>query len=319
MAVPHRTAFLVIPTSIALTVLFCLFSGVTDSSKDNRSKSRSDRLLDLLQETTKTPSPKTSFNNGHQASKLNQSNAAALPTLVPDIPPDTASIALPIRVALLSQSPINTFRTTGGAICLRPDGQALSNKELKNLIHSRSRGWIRCSGGAIRINGRGYRHDVDLIGRQDGWIAVNELDLEQYVASVVGAEMPHHWSLEALKAQAVAARSYALVHLARPATIDYHLGDTTRWQAYGGESTRSMKTRKATQETRGIILSYKGGIVESLYAANRDISAEAHGHLGASMSQEGAQSLASQGLRFNEILGSYYQGASLARLRRDGD
>ena len=64
-----------------------------------------------------------------------------------------------------------------------------------------------------------------------------------------------------------------------------------------------------------MILSYQGGIVESLYAATHQISQEAHGHLGASMSQHGAQDLALQGLRYNEILGRYYQGASLARLQ----
>jgi stage II sporulation protein D len=65
-----------------------------------------------------------------------------------------------------------------------------------------------------------------------------------------------------------------------------------------------------------LILSYQGGIVESLYAATSEISLEAHGHLGASMSQHGAQDLASRGLRYNEILGQYYRGASLARLRQ---
>ena len=55
----------------------------------------------------------------------------------------------------------------------------------------------------------------------------------------VGAEMPSHWNPEALKAQAVAARSYTLVHLVRPADSDFNLGDTTRWQAYGGINTQS--------------------------------------------------------------------------------
>ena len=63
-----------------------------------------------------------------------------------------------------------------------------------------------------------------------------------------------------------------------------------------------------------MILSYSGGILESLYASNAQVSAEAYGHLGASMSQTGAQQLASQGLPFNAILGRYYSGASLARL-----
>jgi SpoIID/LytB domain protein len=55
--------------------------------------------------------------------------------------------------------------------------------------------------------------------------------------------------------------------------------------------------------------------VEQQAAATREISLEAHGSLGASMSQHGAQELAQQGMTYNAILGHYYQGASLARLR----
>jgi peptidoglycan hydrolase-like amidase len=68
--------------------------------------------------------------------------------------------------------------------------------------------------------------------------------------------------------------------------------------------------------TRGLILSYRGGIVESLYAANRELANEAHGQLGASMSQQGARMLALRGYRYSQILATYYRGASLARLRR---
>jgi peptidoglycan hydrolase-like amidase len=75
------------------------------------------------------------------------------------------------------------------------------------------------------------------------------------------------------------------------------------------------RTRQAASSTTGLILSYQGAIVESLYAANRQISLEAHGHLGASMSQHGAQAMAERGYRYNQILGRYYPGASLARLR----
>ena len=176
--------------------------------------------------------------------------------------------------------------------------------------------WIETTlGESVLLNGQAYAGRLRVIAEEGGLLVVNHLPLEQYVASVVGAEMPSSWNLEALKAQAVAARSYALAHMARPASAHWHLGDTTRWQAYRGLSSSSERTRRAADETAGLILSYQGGIVESLYAANSQISAEAHGHLGASMSQEGAQSLASSGQRYNQILGHYYRGASLARLR----
>jgi peptidoglycan hydrolase-like amidase len=177
--------------------------------------------------------------------------------------------------------------------------------------------WLETSAGhGVRVNGQGYDGRVRVLRDQGGLLAVNHLPLEAYVASVVGAEMPSSWNLEALKAQAVAARSYALAHMARPANRHWHLGNTTRWQAYRGLASSHDRTRQAAADTRGLILSYQGGIVESLYAATSEISMEAHGHLGASMSQHGAQALASSGQRYNEILGHYYRGASLARLRQ---
>lgn len=177
--------------------------------------------------------------------------------------------------------------------------------------------WLETTRGqALQLNGKAYEGRLRILPGADGLLAVNHLPLEAYVASVVGAEMPSSWSMEALKAQAVAARSYALAHMARPANRHWHLGNTTRWQAYRGLASISERTRAAADATSGLILSYQGGIVESLYAATSEISMEAHGHLGASMSQHGAQSLASNGQRYNQILGHYYRGASLARLRQ---
>ena len=82
------------------------------------------------------------------------------------------------------------------------------------------------------------------------------------------------------------------------------------------ETSSTTASRPATRETSGLILSHPDGIVESLYASNAQRRASAHGHLGASMSQSGAQHLAGQGHRFNAILGMYDAEASLARLTR---
>ena len=270
-------------------------------------------LLDLLEDSSES---RTAVNDSGQPSIALAEPKPSVP--VPEIPTGTGSVPLPIRVALFSQVPIKSVVTDSETICRLPSGRVITDEQVNALLRSDAGGRIRCREGRLAINASPYRHTVELINRGEGWLAINELDLEPYIASVVGAEMPSYWAAEALKAQAVAARSYALAHLARPATADYHLGDTTRWQAYKGDASRSLNTRDATQATEGIILSYQGGIVESLYAANSAISAEAHGHLGASMSQEGAQSLALKGMKYNEILGHFYRGASLARLRDDG-
>lgn len=312
MAPSHRTAvqlllmILVIATAAGAAYRF---AGRDEGSTAEESTS----LLDLLEDSSE---PRTVPSDSDQPSITTAVQTP--PPLVPEIPTGTGSVALPIRVALLSQVPINSVATDPATRCRMPSGRVITDEQVNALLRSDAGGRIRCRGGRLSINASPYRHTVELINRGEGWLAINELDLEPYIASVVGAEMPSYWAAEALKAQAVAARSYALAHLARPASADYHLGDTTRWQAYKGDASRTVTTRDATQATQGIILSYQGGIVESLYAANSAISAEAHGHLGASMSQEGAQNLALKGLKYNEILGHFYRGASLARLRDDG-
>ena len=247
------------------------------------------------------------------------SRTAAVQTpknVVPKVPLGAEAVPLDIRVGLVSQTPVTAFWPGRDVLCRNHAGSVIPAQQLGSTIASSTQQEIHCSGGHVQINQQRYLGDVSLLKGQRDWLAVISLDLETYVASVVGAEMPSKWHQEALKAQAVAARSYALAHLARPATTAYHLGDTTRWQVYSGETSTTQASRTATWETRGIILSYAGGIVESLYASNEQVSAEAHGHLGASMSQTGAQQLARQGLSFNAILGRYYTGASLARLKR---
>ena len=149
----------------------------------------------------------------------------------------------------------------------------IPSPQLGQSISSLGQQEIHCSGGPVQINQQRYLGDVSLLKAEHDWLAVISLDLETYVASVVGAEMPSQWHPEALKAQAVAARSYALAHLARPATAAYHLGDTTRWQVFA-VSEHQQGQSSATWDTRGIILSYGGGIVESLYASNAQVSAK---------------------------------------------
>ncbi len=238
-------------------------------------------------------------------------------------PAQGTPLELEIRVAVARESDQLQLSATGPWWLRRPDGSVLRQGTAGESTSLRSGDllpaelWLETSAGhAVQVNGQAYDGRLRLLRDTGGLLAVNHLPLETYVASVVGAEMPSSWAMEALKAQAVAARSYALAHMARPASRHWHLGNTTRWQAYRGLASSHARTRQAAADTRGLILSYQGGIVESLYAATSAISLEAHGHLGASMSQHGAQELASSGQRYNQILGHYYRGASLARLRQ---
>lgn len=237
------------------------------------------------------------------------------------VPAPSPGVDLEIRVALLRAGDQPTLTARGPWQLVSRDGRLLQQGSsgdevaIAEALQQQPEAWLQSSGDALLINGSPYAGRLRLILEGGRLRLVNHLSLETYISSVVGAEMPSSWSMEALRAQAVAARSYALAHMARPANRHWHLGDSTRWQAYRGLASAAERTRQASSSTAGLILSYQGAIVESLYAANRQISLEAHGHLGASMSQHGAQAMAQQGAQYPQILGRYYPGASLARLR----
>ncbi|MCP9850060.1 SpoIID/LytB domain-containing protein [Cyanobium sp. Morenito 9A2] len=256
-----------------------------------------------------------------------QSRRASAPTtgagpLILAEPEPGEPLALEIRVALLNQPTTLQLGSEGPWLLRDRSGNVLrqggggAGPDLSPSADLPAELWFETQGGdPVSVQGRRYDGRLRLVRQGGTYTVVNHLALERYIASVVGSEMPSSWNMEALRAQAIAARSYAVAHMARPASAHWHLGNTTRWQAYRGLESVNERTQRAAASTAGVILSYQGGIVESLYAANQQIVLEAHGHLGASMSQEGAQALASQGLRYNAILGRYYQGASLARLK----
>lgn len=104
-----------------------------------------------------------------------------------------------------------------------------------------------------------------LVASSDGKTlqVVDAVDLEQYLKGVVATEMPSSWPPEALKAQAVAARSYALANLATDRSYDLY-GDT-RSQGYGGVAAETPSTSAAVDETKGQIVLYRNKVADTLY------------------------------------------------------
>jgi stage II sporulation protein D len=126
--------------------------------------------------------------------------------------------------------------------------------------------WIQpTNGGVVWIGDRWYRGRTRLVASGGTLTAVNYVDLEQYLYSVVGGEMPTNWPLEALKAQAVAARSYALYQRQSSANAIFDVGDTTQWQVYGGMQEETTSTQAAVQATEGQVLTYNGQIIEAVF------------------------------------------------------
>lgn len=126
--------------------------------------------------------------------------------------------------------------------------------------------WVEpTAGGFVFIGDRWYRGRTLLVPSSKGLTAVNYVDLEQYLYSVLGGEMNGNWPPEALKAQAVAARSYALYQRQRAATGVFDVGDTPGWQVYGGLVDEAAGTQAAVNATKGQVLINSGQIIEAVF------------------------------------------------------
>jgi stage II sporulation protein D len=111
-------------------------------------------------------------------------------------------------------------------------------------------------GGFVWIGDRWYRGRIRLMNQGQGLIAVNHVGLEQYLYSVVGSEAIPTWPLEALKAQAVAARTYAIYKSSTSGNRFYDLDTTTATQVYKGLEKEYVSTYEAVEATKGQIVTY---------------------------------------------------------------
>jgi stage II sporulation protein D len=123
--------------------------------------------------------------------------------------------------------------------------------------------------GFVYIGDRWFRGRTLVIPTEKGLTAVNWVDVEEYLYSVIGGEMNSSWPQEALKAQAIAARTYALYKREQQRNNPiYDLGDTPdRWQIYKGVSSESRNTYAAVDSTAGQVLTYDNRIILSVFHA----------------------------------------------------
>jgi stage II sporulation protein D len=121
--------------------------------------------------------------------------------------------------------------------------------------------------GPIRLNGRAYRGRVVVVGDRGGLTAVNHVALEDYLAGVVSAEMGRRDSsdLEALRAQAVVSRTFAVRNLGKRAALGFDLLATVVDQVYGGIGSETALGWEAVRDTRGEILTYDGSPIDAFF------------------------------------------------------
>ena len=196
------------------------------------------------------------------------------------------------------------------------------------------------AGGFISVKGKWYRGFFIVYNMHGMLVVINKVKIEDYIKGVVPSEMPSSWNHEAHKAQAVAARSYALANLGKRASHGYDLKDTPEDQAYGGASAETVGTNQAVKETEDIVLIYNLKIIPAYYSASAggktsscndvwtknlpylksvpsfDDNIKKCGH-GVGMSQHGANNLAKKGYNAYQILQYFYNGVKFARINSD--
>lgn len=120
----------------------------------------------------------------------------------------------------------------------------------------------------LKVNGTRLRGDVVAIATGEGVRLVNVIALEDYLVGVLGSEMPVSFPAEALKAQAVAARTYALNKKLLLFGQGFYLGSNVISQVYGGLNAEDPRTREAVEATRGQVLTYELQPIEAYFHAS---------------------------------------------------
>jgi stage II sporulation protein D len=120
----------------------------------------------------------------------------------------------------------------------------------------------------LKYKGRRYHGVIELLAKGNELQVVNRLPIETYLYSVVGSEVSASWPTAALRAQAVAARTYAAYAIAHPIRQDFDLFDDVRSQAYNGVGNERDSTRSAVDETAGEVLEYNQRPILAYFMAN---------------------------------------------------
>lgn len=120
--------------------------------------------------------------------------------------------------------------------------------------------------GAIKLDGNSYRHAIEFSLEPGSTLSIiNEIPMEDYLKGVLPKEASTLWPLEALKAQAVAARTYALFKAIENRDEKYVLSKGVLSQVYGGKTAENSVTNRAVDMTEGQILIYKGKIFPAYF------------------------------------------------------
>lgn len=225
------------------------------------------------------------------------------------------------------------FKPHRSVIAIKVDGEWKKINSNKIVIKPEENGYVS-------VKKKWYRGHFQLLNSGDGLTVINDIPIELYLQGVVPSEMPPSWEHDAHKAQAIAARSYAIANMGKRAKHGYDLKDTPEDQAYGGATAETAQTNDAVIETCGLVLVYDGKIIPAYYSASAgghtksasqvwtkdvgfikavpsfDDGIKKNGH-GVGMSQYGANNLAKKGYNAYQILKYFYANTKFAKINSE--
>lgn len=193
-----------------------------------------------------------------------------------------AQAAVDLRVAVNKSAPKIQVGSSTDALVKDSRGQVLGEIAAMSAFEVNRRGsqlgvdrwqatelWIEPQDdGYVWIGDRWYRGRTQLRTNGSGVMAINHVDLEDYLYSVVGAEAIPSWPIEALKAQAVAARTYALKQRSDNASKLYDLDTSTATQVYKGLNSEYSTTHEAVNATESQVMTYNGKVILAVFHAS---------------------------------------------------
>lgn len=124
---------------------------------------------------------------------------------------------------------------------------------------------IYSNDGIIKINDVSYRGGVILKAENSKLTVINFVSLDEYLYSVIGSEMPSSWHIEALKAQAICARGFAVTNINKHSSKGFNLCATTNCQVYRGVASETESTIKAVNDTNGELLMFEDAPAQTLF------------------------------------------------------
>ncbi|WP_251455055.1 SpoIID/LytB domain-containing protein [Veillonella intestinalis] len=159
--------------------------------------------------------------------------------------------------------------TTGDAVvvAVKNNKITVNGKAVEGGIYIKS--WQGNTPGTMLVDSKPYRGAIKVVPTSSGaMMLINEVGLEDYLYGVVPAEVVPSWPQEALKAQAVAARTYALYNMKQSVNKAYDVQPNTNHQVYNGQAAEFASTTKAVDDTKGMVMKYKGQLIEALFHAD---------------------------------------------------